>query len=93
MSDSDSGSDSGSDSEILSSETDVDSAGSLRDFVDGDGSEFLPDSETASVASMRSGRRLQMSDALDFVILELMRLRDLLHEGDAVVTAESGTNT
>ncbi|KAM3555254.1 hypothetical protein ARSEF4850_006081 [Beauveria asiatica] len=90
-------SESSSDSETLSSETDVDSAGSLRDFVvDGDesvGSDYLPDSETASVASMQSGRLLQISDTLDFVILELIRLRDLLHEGDAVETAESGTNT
>ncbi|PMB65615.1 hypothetical protein BM221_008976 [Beauveria bassiana] len=90
-------SESSSDSETLSSETDVDSAGSLRDFVvDGDesvGSDYLPDSETASVASMQSDRLLQISDTLDFVILELIRLRDLLHEGDAVETAESGTNT
>lgn len=76
----------------MTSETDVDSAGSLRDFVDGDGSEFVPNSDTASVASMRSDRRLQISEALDFMILELMRLRDLLHEDEAVGTADSDTN-
>ncbi|PQK18104.1 hypothetical protein BB8028_0012g00010 [Beauveria bassiana] len=92
-----SGSQSCSDSDTLSSETDVDSAGSLLDFVvDGDesvGGDYLPNSETASIALMQSGLRLQISDTLDLVILELIRLRDLLHEGDAVETAESGTST
>ncbi|XWW94410.1 hypothetical protein V2A60_002420 [Cordyceps javanica] len=86
-------SDAGSSSEIASSEADTDSTGSLRDFVVGEGSEFVPDSETASVASIRSGERLKISETLDYVILDLIRLRDLMHERVVVETAESDTST
>lgn len=80
-----------SDADTLSSETDVDSAGSLADFVDD--ADFLPESETTSVEWTPGERRLQISDALDSVIAELIRLRDLLDEHDADAAGESRTST
>lgn len=85
-------SDSFSNADTLSSETDVDSAGSLVDFVnDGCSSDFLPASETASAEWTPAERRLQISDALDSAIGELIRLRDLLDEHEADAPGRSGT--
>ncbi|EJP60958.1 uncharacterized protein BBA_10099 [Beauveria bassiana ARSEF 2860] len=90
-------SDMSSDSEILTSGTDDDSAGRLRDFVvDGDEgslSEFVPGSDVASIESEQHDRRIQIYDALDSIILELVRLRDLLYEEEISAPAAGVTDT
>ncbi|KAJ2972614.1 hypothetical protein NQ176_g7057 [Zarea fungicola] len=75
-----------SDSDVTSSGSENDSLGSLGDFtvdVDTDASsldEFVPNTDTESLVSMPGS---EIRAQVDSVILQLIRLRDLLDEEDA----------